>query len=241
MCLAAVLLFSCRSGKEKYIIPEKNLVSLLSDMYIGDGLLQYPPVRNMFSGKDTSSSYNDIIMKHGYTRDMLDRTLKYYFVNDPKELQKIYDEVLARLSEIQSQLTTGKAVKKSDNLWNKFTSIKLPSDAVDNSIHFNIPIADTGTYTLSFSAIIFGNDQTLNPRAAVFFQKIDSVGDLKKTMWPVCKLIKDNSIHSYSITARIADHNCRMIGGSLFEHDSREGSWTMNVRFDDISLQKAVR
>jgi len=242
LCLSGAFIFSCVHGPskpgKKELIPEKNLISLLTDMYIGDGLLQYSPVRAIYSLKDTNSCYLDIIKKHGYDKEKLDRTLEYYFVNDPKELQKIYDDVLAKLSMIQSRIQTEKSNQKLKTLWNQKTTFSLPDDGVNNPLYFNIPISDTGYFTLSFTATILKNDQSIKPRATVYFLRADSTGKEVKQMWPACELIKDNNLHNYSITGKLKDHSFKMISGFLFDSDPQQGTWIKHAMFNDISLTR---
>ena len=43
------------------LIPQEELVSVMTDLYIGDGLLGFPPVRNLFTAKDSIANYIDIL------------------------------------------------------------------------------------------------------------------------------------------------------------------------------------
>jgi len=229
------------SAGRKGLIPEKNLISLLSDLYIGDGLLQYSPVRNMFTAKDTISSYIDVIKKHGYTKEQVDRTLQYYFVNDPKELQKIYDEVLADLSAIQSGNETAKVVAvRTNELWNQKTSFSLPEEGKNNPLYFTLPISDTGWFYLSLNAIVYKNDGSLNPRITVFFWKMDREGRQEKQMWSKSILLKDDLEHSYTVTGRLSDTSFKNIGGYLMDCDMQKIGWEKHARLTEIKLLKGV-
>ena len=101
--MAAVSCSGRRSKAEhKDIIPVDDLTSILTDSYLADGLLAIPEIRYKFNDGDTLQSYIDIVEDHGYTKDDMDRTMRYYFIRKPKKLVKIYDKVLGDLSEMES-------------------------------------------------------------------------------------------------------------------------------------------
>ncbi len=244
LILLVILLFAAASCGEnsffarRKLIPEKNLVPLLTDLYITDGLLQYPGVRDRFNNKDTISSYLDVIKKHGYSKEQLDKTLQYYFVNDPKKLQKIYDQVLARLTEIQSRADEVKSPDYSGNLWDLKNSVNVPEEGPVNPGYFNIQIKDTGTYTLTFSGICYKNDQSLNPRVTVFFWKADSSGKQIKKMWSRADYIKDDLSHEFTVTGRLSDTSFHHIGGYLLDCDPQTVKWEKHASLTNIILKK---
>jgi hypothetical protein len=244
LALTIIVSVSCSHDKNKIrkrdLIPVKELVPLLTDLYITDGLLQYPGVKNQFQTKDTISSYIDVIKKHGYTKARLDNTLHYYFLNDPKKLQKIYDLVLARLSELQSRNETDKKSIASNNLWDQKTSFSIPEDGSNNSVYFDIPISDTGYFSLALSAILFKTDQSVNPRITVFFWKTDSLGTQVKKMWDKTDLKKDDLKHNYSVVGRLSDPKYKHIGGFLLDCDPGKGRIERHARISDIKLIKGV-
>ena len=66
----------------------------MTDIHLADGLLILPKIKTMYSSLDSITAYTQIIEKHGYTKEIMDKTMKYYFIKDPKKLNKIYDQVL---------------------------------------------------------------------------------------------------------------------------------------------------
>ena len=104
----SLIISSCESRRSKLdrknLIPEKELVSILTDIYITDGLLGMPRIVMKYSPLDSISTYNHVIEKHGYTKEIMDKTMKYYFIKNPKKLIKIYDKVLGILSEMESRV-----------------------------------------------------------------------------------------------------------------------------------------
>ena len=72
LILIAFLLFagSCTSREAKLdkkgLIPEKELISILTDVYIADGLLTLPKYRSMFSSLDSMTAYYPVIENIAY-------------------------------------------------------------------------------------------------------------------------------------------------------------------------------
>lgn len=233
---------SCKSDRirKSTLIPSKDLVTILTDLYITDGLLVFPPIRAKYSAKDSIANYIDIIEKHGYTKERMDNTINYYFKKDPKKLEKIYDQVLAKLSEIEIKLETETPSEKiiDFKLWNLKTSYSLPESGTTNSVWFNIPVKDTGTYILSFSAMLYLDDKSINPRAEVFFWHADTTADGVRDYWDRISFPKDAVRHSYSIKKKLTDTAFTHISGWLMTHDPQPGRWEKHAKIFDISLTK---
>src|SRR5664280_3250232 len=172
---------SCSGRKpkldKKNLIPEKELVSLLTDIHIADGLLVLPKINFWASSLDSISSYYQIIEKHGYTKELMDKTMKYYFLNDPKKLNKIYDQVLGILSEMESHVEKDSNVllARNSNLWPGKDFYSIPSLSGNDSTMFDITLSRSGYYALSFSATLFPDDQSVNPRASLYSSSSDTV------------------------------------------------------------------
>src|SRR5674536_806 len=108
LIIISIMMGSCSGRKNKLdkknLIPEKDLVSILTDIYITDGLLTVPNIILRASSLDSITTYYQVIESHGYTKEAMDRTMKYYFIENPKRLNKIYDKVLGILSEMESRV-----------------------------------------------------------------------------------------------------------------------------------------
>ena len=235
-----VLVPACSSGerknKKQKLIASRDLVPLLTDIYIANGLLSNPPFKDMFALKDSILNYTDVIGKHGYTKEQVDNTLRYYFTGNPKKLQKIYDRVLAQLTEIESEIESNSATKKLLNLWNQKSNFSLPEEGVHNPLFFSIPIKDTGLYTLSFDCTLFEDDHSLNPVTTIYFWHSDGTEQGVKTPWNKILLIRDGVMHNYSITKRLTDISFTHIRGYLHDCDSQTISWVKHSKFSNILI-----
>ncbi len=241
--LITIILFpSCRSNNVKNIlIPEKDLVDLLTDLYLGDALLVYPSIKTMFSTKDSTLNQIDVITKHGFTKERLDKTMHYYFDIKPKKLENIFDQVLIRLSEKQALIEKEITFRNQNknNLWNKNTFLNFPEMGSRDPVWFKIEVKDTGTYFIEFSAKIYRDDKSLNPRVTVFFWNSDSSKNENRILWDEVTLPKDSKNHSYSLSKRLTDTTFKYVGGWLLNSDTKKGNWQKHASIEDIILRKA--
>jgi hypothetical protein len=228
--------------KRSQRIPDKDLVSILTDLYIADGLIALPSIHARFSAKDSAGNYIAIIEKHGYTKDRMDKTMKYYFINNPKKLEKIYDQVLARLSEIQSRLVTvvPSAPVVSYNLWTGQPSYYVPEAGITNSIFFSIPVKDTGLYELSLTTLVYRDDQSLNPRINVFFWHADSSKTGVRDYWNTIELQKDGKRHDYTLSKRLTDTTFTHFNGWLLFNDAKTGRWEKHALVENLLFRKVL-
>jgi hypothetical protein len=234
---------SCQRKKANRLIPTKDVISILTDLYLADGLLTYPPVRMKYAAKDSISNYIDIIEKHGYTKERMDATIKYYFLKNPKKLEKIYDDVLGRMIEMQSRMKIKGAVTPNPNmnLWTEKFNYSLPETNTNNMIFFNIALKDTGLYTLSLRIIVFPDDQSKKPRINIFFWHAQGSGIGVRDNWDVVNLPKDGQWHYYNLSKRLTDTAFTHLSGWLMYHDPKPGVWEKHSKIDNITLLKAPR
>ncbi len=98
-------LFSCKNNKETpdYVIPFDDMVDIIVEIHITDGLLTSNKIRKQLAIQDSTNFYNTIFENHNYTREDFDTSL-YYYSKNINQYDLIYDEVLNKLSEIQSNI-----------------------------------------------------------------------------------------------------------------------------------------
>jgi hypothetical protein len=227
-----------RIGRTK-LIPEKELVPILTDLYLTDGLIGIPKIAIKYAPLDSASTYNYIIEKHGYSREALDKTLKYYFIKNPKKLIKIYDKVLGSLSEIESRIQKdlGKKKEHPGSVWPGADSYFYPDPAGTDSAHFNIKLTRPGVYTLTTTVILFPDDQSVNPRMSVFSCNPDSISTGKRTYIPMpFRYIKDGLPHRYSVPFKVPINKAVYVQGRLNDFDNNPDNWDKHMIIKDISV-----
>jgi hypothetical protein len=239
--ISVTLLVSCNRSNNNKLIPSKDLVDVLSELYIADGLLLIPAVHSRFSLKDSTTNYMDIIKKHGFTPERMDKTMRYYFDENPEKLENIYDQVLNKLSQTQVLLEkeSAAAIHKAENLWKGPDVVEVPGSGEKNSVWFNIQAKDTGNYVLEFTSTIYRNDRSLNPKVTVFFWHTDSSITGNRIAWSEIILPKDGKSHNYSLSKRNQDTTFTHFGGWLLNSDPKEGKWKKHAKIENITIRKS--
>jgi|SRR5664280_1312072 hypothetical protein len=238
---------SCSGRKpkldKKNLIPEKELVSLLTDIHIADGLLVLPKINFWASSLDSISSYYQIIEKHGYTKELMDKTMKYYFLNDPKKLNKIYDQVLGILSEMESYIEKESNIVLAHitNKWPGKEFYSIPSLSGNDSTQFDITLSSGGTYSLSLSVILFPDDQSANPKPTVYSCSPDSIDTGKRNYINSIKYIKDGKPHTYKLLFTLPANQVRHLRGWLYDFNNCPNGIEKHIKIDNISLTFSSR
>jgi hypothetical protein len=242
MLIPFTLLCSCNSrDRNNKLIPEKDLVNILTEIHVADGLLIFPNVRNHFASKDSITNYIDIINGHGFTKERMDKTMRYYFDKNPKKLENIYDQVLTKLNERQAILEKEIAFRNQNpnNLWNKSYLLEVSESATDKNVWFSIGVKDTGNYILEFTSTVFRDDNSRNPKVTVFFWRTDSSKTENRSNWEEVTFPKDGKSHSYSLSKINTDTTFTHIGGWLLNSDPEKGGLKKHAKIENIILRKA--
>jgi len=235
------ILFSLSSGAcsakrdkldQNKLIPEEKLVPILLDIYLTDGLLLTPSLRNWASSLDSLSFYNQVIENNGYSKEALDYTINFYFDNKPKQLIKIYDQVLGTLSEMESIVMKEALIEEElkNNLWKRNTSILLPDISGTDSTEFETSIDIPGNYSFSFSIILFPDDQSINPTVTAYTCDADSVDTGKKYYIETINFIKDGKPHKYSLNFKVP------LGKKVFLKGRIPDSWNISDKWDTHAI-----
>jgi hypothetical protein len=232
---------ACTSRKPKLdkenLIPEKELISVLIDIHITDGLLAIPRINYDYAALDSITTYYHVIEKHGYTKELFDNTIKYYFISKPKQLNKIYDRVLVRLSEMEANIDKemASAPQKEASMWEGKDFYSSPSMEND-SANFAFKLDKPGYYKLSFNTLVYPDDQTVDPAASIYYVAADSISTGKKHYLKPVTYIKDGFVHTYFFTLVIPMNTSRHYAGSLFYSENHSGLVEKHYKVDDILL-----
>jgi hypothetical protein len=103
--LLLFVLPSCREKKDipPGILPENQFISLLVDIHIADASLNILQIKDVKFKFNADDYYYSVLKKHNTDKKTFDNSLQYYS-KDLVKLNKIYDEVLKRLSIIEGNL-----------------------------------------------------------------------------------------------------------------------------------------
>ena len=83
------------------------MINILLDINLVEASLRLDQPRTKADSTRTIALYNEIFKKNNTNKAQFDNSIKYYSKN-PEQLGKIYDEVIARLSRMQSEETVKK-------------------------------------------------------------------------------------------------------------------------------------
>jgi len=220
------------------MIPEKDLISILTEVHIADGLLTIPKIHNWFSSLDSLSTYSQIIEKHGYTKETMDKTIKYYFIKNPRKLINIYDKVLGILSEMESYIEKEFILEEAHkrNLWKGENSYSFFESSNTDSAVVRLSFRTPGIYTFSFSAIIYPDDQSLNPRIITYTCNADSIETGEKYDLLALNYIKDGQPHEYKMEIKVPTNIPTCFTGLMFVFDNNPAELQLNAIFESISI-----
>lgn len=199
----SIIIGSCSGRKNKTerrdLIPENDFISILTDVYLADGLLSLPKINKEYLKGDTLTSYIEIIEDHGYSKAKMDRTMRFYFIRKPKNMIQIYDKVLGNLSEMESMVDKElpAAGMKEMNIWPGKSSY-LYYDRSDSAwLDFLLPTSRM--FFLKFTITIYPDDQSVNPYPGLYVSHTDSAGNEKKEYFLKVPFLKDGRPHTYKV------------------------------------------
>ena len=104
LTLLFLFLYSCTQSEQKIqkseLIPPKDLVPVLTDLHLANGLLSISEIRNYYDDMDSLGQYSSILESYGYSLEQLNNTIEYYS-SYPEALNEIYEKVITQLSEME--------------------------------------------------------------------------------------------------------------------------------------------
>lgn len=245
LIIFSLFMGSCTGRKAKLdsdnIIPEKELISLLIDIHITDGLLSLPTINTTYTALDSITTYYHVIEKHGYTKEMMDKTMKYYFIKKPNRLSKIYDQVLVKLSEMESRVEKESYMEQGriSNHWKGKDFYALPSINNNDSANIDLTLGP-GSYQLSFTAIVYPDDQSVHPGISIYSVSADSIATGKRKYFNNLKYLKDGMPHTFTVTLNVPIKSSVHFGGSLFDSDSNPSEIENHYKIDNIFLSYSI-
>jgi hypothetical protein len=184
-----------------------------------------PAIKNRFSKKDSVMCYIDIINSYGYTYEQMDKTLNYYFMNDPKLLVRIYDKISENLNVTELNVTAEqqKEISAIEEKAKKNFHFLLPDSTLKEKPGFSYEIYAPGMFTLEFSVTVYPDDQSYHPFFIAWYSASDGpdTGIIKYLQ--EIRYIKDGRPHTYKIKGRIEGKGKSKLEGFYFDYGNNPG------------------
>ncbi len=240
LLISFILLFQsgCKSDDEKGLIPEKTFAQIIYEVHLGDGLLSLPEIHSKYYPRDSVANYTDIVERHGYTTEDLDKTLHYYFTKKPKKFIRIYDKAIGRLTEMESLLEedTEDISAARGGLWKGAQMYFLTGSRDTSKLYFDHIFYTAGDYKIQFTLTLYPSDQAHNPRFSAFTCRADSLATGKREQIRGVEYIKDGQPHVYSYLIRIPNNLPMLIKGRLLDFENNPGEISRHAKIEDISF-----
>jgi hypothetical protein len=214
---------SCLKDKSKEgLIPEKTFSAILSDVYLANGMLSMSAIRDAYARKDSINAYVDIVNSYGYSYEQMEKTLSYYFREDPKRLVRIYDRIDEKLSRIEMDVTmqqdnalaTIAAKMKRNHIFN------LPDPEFTGKPDFSFDIFPPGIFTLEFSVTLYPDDPSVNPSFVAWYSSAKGADSARcRYMLPV-RYFRDGLPHVYSVKGHIEGKEKSVLKGFYLDYEN---------------------
>lgn len=223
------LMFSAISCQNKDIIAKRDMVKILTKVYLTDGTVNSLDKRK-FVNKDTIQYYEPILKSYGYSVAQFDSSIKFYSQNLEK-FDEILDGVIIELTKIEAQYTdapiedieTKSNVDTTQSEWPHKTYWNMAVDSKDNPhLGFDVVLKGTGKYVLTYDAYIFEDDSVVNPyfRAYLHYGTTEAVmGEISGDQSFYYQ--KDTVKHSHSFTFEVTDSLQTILKGYLYLYDTK--------------------
>jgi hypothetical protein len=233
---------SCLKSPDKThyrnLIPEKDFISILTELHLTNGLFAIPEFRTQHMINDTSQLYVEIIESYGYTTQAMDTTIQYYYIKKPKKLIQIYDQILGKFSELETRVEKqflGSAEFVADQ-WNGPAIVFLPDPGGKEKADFELTFISPGTYSLTYTVTIYPGDQSYDPCFSAWLCNTDSIRTGKKNYLPSIRYIKDGKPHTYTVTGTYPDIARAVFKGRLCDYGSNPDAGEQNAVIENISF-----
>jgi len=89
------------------------MVNVLVDIHLADGMADENMRHSSGFVLDSASLYGSVFKKYGVTRAQFDSTMNYYSEH-PDDLQKMYNQVTARLKRLEDELEAEQGEEKKE-------------------------------------------------------------------------------------------------------------------------------
>ncbi len=231
-CILCLMLST--SCKKKVLIPEKDFVSILADMYLSKSYFSAKGVYNA-RWNDTIPYNRHIVEQHGYAWARFDSTVSWY-CSRPKRYQEVYEEVMTQLNELDRVVSA--ELDPPSELWHGRREKYLPADGRRDSVHASVLLKGVGSYVISAKIRVYPEDKSLNPHIALYLWRSDTTArGVYDTLW-MRPLRKDGLLTEYTFEKTLEPGNAfTHIKGNWLQCDTvnADTAWTKRAEIRDIS------
>ncbi|NLA48231.1 MAG: DUF4296 domain-containing protein [Bacteroidales bacterium] len=236
--LCLIFILSCKNREKKELIPLKTFSRIMYEVYLADGLLSSPGIRNQYNARDSVANYRDIAENHGYTIETLNSTMKYYFTKKPKKFIKIYDNTIAMLTEMELRLEDEMVTEFSGagGMWKGQTAYHFSGPPDTARISFDHIFHTPGIYSIRFTVTLHPADQSVNPRLTACICPVDSLSDREFEYFSGPGYLKDGQPHTYDFPIRISGSLPVLFRGKLLDFENNPGRHQRYGMVENISF-----
>jgi len=233
-----ILLFSLAfaSCQNRMIIPQKDFVSILTDMYLSRAYFSSEGISH--ARRHDTIPYNIyIVERHGYRWAQFDSTVSWYCTR-PRKYNEIYDKVLSNLNELNR--IASDELDPPVELWTGRRDFIIPANTSRrDSIETNILLRGVGSYVLSANIRVYQQCQSINPHIALFLWRADTTDyGVSDTIW-IAPLRKNGRMYEYRIEKTLLPGNeFTHLRGNWLQSNKNyiDTAWTKHAEIKDISV-----
>jgi len=201
------------------LIPQKDFILILNDIYLAKSYFTSEGIYNA-RWQDTIPYNRHIVNRYGYQWAQFDSTVSWY-CSHPKKYQDVYDIVMANLNELDKIIS--EELDPPSELWRGKKDVYLPADGEQDSVAANVLLKGIGSYVVSAKIRVYPQDESLNPRIALYLWRTDTTAyGVRDTLW-IRPLRKDGLMYEYRMEKTL-------LLGNEFTH--LKGNWLQSGRND---------
>ncbi len=220
-----IIFVSCGQKENERLIPRKDLIPLLIDMHIADAIAMNHTINNQFKDLDSSRIYSSVIKKHGYSKEELLSTMKYYS-SRPKKITSIYDEVFSELSIRAEEAKSARNKYNTSNLdiiWKPEESRYIITGKESQYPKaFEFPIDSAGIFVINASVKITDEDSSLNPRITAYFFSQENDALQHRLYFDETPLPKSRYAREYTLVQKCIDPSFTHMKIIIPEYDNED-------------------
>ena len=137
------------------LLSKNEMVSILTDIYVAEGTIAYHKTKKELTQEMSTRYYKQIFQKHNINHRILKDNLRYYN-STPEIMEDIMENVLARLSILQSEVMALATINdtvtdaETDSTWNFLTIDPVRGFFYDSILHVEIDTIFNIIYNYNF-------------------------------------------------------------------------------------------